>query len=260
MSFIYGQQTTRKVLDLNPTYWWTLNNSVISAVSLSGSLVTSVTCGGSANSTVTGNNWDTVTVNGKRWGYGSAASGKLYSSSIPVAVGYGMSAFVIARIKSGLGAASAWPYFFDLQTPRVSFSMDSFGYSIGGGEMSIYMGSTYGYDSGDITMGGRLNTSTHTICGCYAYFNSNNSFMSWTDAVTNTINTNLINNNNTVISTSTDTGPLFINNRHSNDRGNINVQMAELIMFPGQELTTDQRNLLWDYLNQYYYINRATAP
>ena len=75
MSYSYGQQTTRKVLDLNPTYWWNLNNSKISTVSLTGSTVNSVVSGGSSTTTATGTNWTSTVVNGKRWGYGSAGNG-----------------------------------------------------------------------------------------------------------------------------------------------------------------------------------------
>jgi hypothetical protein len=258
MSFNYGQQTTRKVLDLNPTYWWTLNNSKISTVSLTGSTVDSVVSGGSSTTTVTGTNWTSTVVNGKRWGYGSAANGRLYNGSLPVAIGYLTSAFCIVRIKQY--AYSAWPYFYDAQSPRVSFSIDSFGADIGGGEMSIHSGQTYGYDSGDTTIGGRINSSTYTICGVYAHYDSTNSFMSWTDAVTNTINADLINNiPPATASTNTDT-EIYINNRNSIDRGTINVQMAEVIMFPQKDLSTDERNILWDYLHEYYYMNTATAP
>ena len=262
MSFSYGQQTTRKVLDLNPTYWWTLNNSKISTVSLTGSTVDSVVSGGSETTTVTGTGWTSTVVNGKRWGYGSvsAGPGRLYNGSLPVAIGYLTSVFCIARIRSTTGTLFGRSYLYDAQSPRVAFSFDSFGANIGAGEMNIHSGQTYGYDSGDTTIGGRINTSTHTICGCYAHYDSTNSFMSWTDAVTNTINTDLIDNiPPATASTNTDT-EIYINNRHSLDRGNDNVQMAEVIMFPQNDLSTDERNILWDYFHEYYYMNTATAP
>ena len=244
---------THELLHLTPTYWWTLNDSSISNVVISGDTITSIASGGSEPTTVTtaGTGVTSVIDNDNRYFYGSDSSGRLAASSMPTAYGNGTSVAIIGRVK----ATSPWnaAYFFDGDlsgSPRVSMSFDSFGQDIGAGEWSIHSGYTYGLNSNDSTMGGRLNSSTHTVALWYAYFGGTSSFGSWSSVSTDTVNTQIINNSSSA-STST-AAEIILGNRHSYNRADATVQIAEVIMFCGKELSSGERTKVWEYFNFNY--------
>ena len=243
---------THELLHLTPTYWWTLNDSSISNVVIMGDTITSIASGGSEPTIVTtaGTGVTSALDNGNRYFYGSDSSGRLAASSMPTPYGNGTSVAVIARVDTSNFNSQ---YFFDGEldgSPRVSMSFDSFGQDIGAGEWSIHSGYTYGYDSGDATMGGRLNTSQHTVGLWYAYFGSTSSFGSWSSVSTDTVNSQLFNNSSSASSSTA--AEIILGNRHSNNRAHVDVQIAEVIMFCGKELSSGERTKVWEYFNFNY--------